>query len=115
MFKDYCTNQSSETLEKLREIASSLNVHTLQLDSSRRCLLRGKIWKALLGVRRLSADYYANLIQKGPSPQFEKIQNDIHRTFKNDSKYHQQVSDDQLIRILNAFVWEQEGTLFPDH
>ncbi|KAH3767193.1 bub2 protein [Pelomyxa schiedti] len=77
-----------------------------------KCSLRGRIWKALLGVRTTSADQYIALIKKGPAPpeHFAQIEKDLDRTFKNDPVFTNTVPVQSLRRVLNAFVYT-----IPDH
>ncbi|KAI9275981.1 rab-GTPase-TBC domain-containing protein [Sporodiniella umbellata] len=70
--------------------------------------LRGKLWKLLLGVNTLSAASYIHLIELGPSALDEKIRNDTFRTMATDTSFLEHVSEDMLIRLLNAFVWTNE-------
>jgi cell cycle arrest protein BUB2 len=63
----------------------------------------------LMGIKSVSAQEYIKLIKKGPSPVFEKIKNDTHRTFKNDSKFWSKVDEGMLVRVLNAFAWKAQG------
>jgi cell cycle arrest protein BUB2 len=41
----------------------------------------------------------------GPSTLDEKIRNDSFRTMTTDASYLENVTEDELIRLLNAFVW----------
>jgi cell cycle arrest protein BUB2 len=94
------------------------------------CTLRGRVWKALLAVNAVSADAYLGLVARGPSSVHEKIRsgagaqcrglsvqadragpgpgarrsNDGFRTFATDVHFKQRVSEDQLLRVLNAFA-----------
>jgi hypothetical protein len=45
--------------------------------------VRALIWKTLLGVERVNADRYCDLIRRGPSDQYQKIRSDSFRTFPN--------------------------------
>ncbi|KAI8916411.1 rab-GTPase-TBC domain-containing protein [Gorgonomyces haynaldii] len=68
--------------------------------------LRTKVWKALLGVYKINAQEYIQLVRRGPSPMMDKIQNDTFRTLKTDEDFTNNVSQDSLTRLLNAFVWK---------
>lgn len=70
--------------------------------------LRGKAWKLLLEVYNISATNYIHLIELGPCPLDEKIRNDTFRTMTTDVDYINKVSEDMLIRLLNAFVWTND-------
>lgn len=108
-------------LEKLRrlvvlegippESTRERSVHTS------RCSLRGRVWKIMLGVKSVDSERYGRLIGKGPAraEMEEKIEKDIRRTLKNNKDYHKRVPDDQLRRILNAYVVsrsEPTGTIY---
>ncbi|KAG2231977.1 hypothetical protein INT48_001286 [Thamnidium elegans] len=71
--------------------------------------LRGNIWKLLLGVYQISATSYIYLVELGPSSLDDKIRNDTFRTMTTDTKFIEHVSEDMLIRVLNAFVWSNDG------
>ncbi|KAJ3272697.1 hypothetical protein HDV01_005333 [Terramyces sp. JEL0728] len=70
--------------------------------------LRASVWKILLGIYKIDALEYINLVYKGPSLYSEKIENDTFRTFSTDKSFTDQVSLAMLTRILNAFVWKLE-------
>ncbi|KAJ3040859.1 hypothetical protein HDV00_010319 [Rhizophlyctis rosea] len=75
-------------------------------SSTSRCSLRGKVWKILLGVYRLSALDYITFIEKGPSEVWDKIKNDTFRTFAKDVEFHERVGESVIARLLNSFVWK---------
>ena len=98
------------------------------------CSLRGRVWKALLAVNTVSADAYIALVERGPSAVHEKIRygrcparpaqrkeewadpcprvgglgcaksNDGFRTFATDVNFKERVTEDQLVRVLNAYA-----------
>ncbi|TPX38484.1 hypothetical protein SeLEV6574_g07765 [Synchytrium endobioticum] len=70
------------------------------------CSLRGRIWKILLGIYRVSAMEYVALIAKGASDVHDKIRNDTFRTLATDRKFLKRVDEGMLSRVLNAFVWK---------
>lgn len=70
---------------------------------------RSTAWKLLLGVESLPAADYLNLIAKGHSVAHEKIRNDTFRTLTTDTGFQEKVKEDQLIRLLDAFVWSHSG------
>lgn len=47
----------------------------------------------------------------GPSSVDEKIRHDTFRTMSTDSDFVEHVSEDMLIRLLNAFVWTSDDSL----
>jgi cell cycle arrest protein BUB2 len=71
--------------------------------------LRGKVWKLFLNVTEISASSYIHLVELGPSSLDDKIRNDTFRTMTTDTKFIEHVSEDMLIRLLNAFVWTNDG------
>ena len=73
--------------------------------------MRGWIWKILLRLcDSVSASCYIKLVERGPSPMDTKIRNDTFRTMTTDASFIEHVSEDMLIRVLNAFVWiSQQG------
>ncbi|KAI8365584.1 rab-GTPase-TBC domain-containing protein [Blakeslea trispora] len=69
------------------------------------------MWKLLLRVKKVSASSYIDLVELGPSELDEKIRNDTFRTMTTDASFLENVTEDSLIRLLNAFVWTCEGKL----
>ncbi|KAI9029703.1 rab-GTPase-TBC domain-containing protein [Phycomyces nitens] len=67
--------------------------------------LRGRVWKLLLLLPNVSASCYINIVHRGPSLMDTKIRNDTFRTMTTDTSFLEHVSEDMLIRVLNAFVW----------
>ena len=105
-----CFDSPAVRLERLRRLVVLEGIppespQERQVHVSR-CSLRGRIWKLLLGVERVDARRYGRLIGRGPAraEMEEKIENDIERTLKNNGEYHDRVPDDQLRRVLNAYV-----------
>lgn len=56
----------------------------------------------------ISANSYITLVERGASSMDDKIRNDTFRTLTTDNDFLEQVSEDMLIRVLNAFVWLNE-------
>lgn len=73
-------------------------------QSSYRCYA----WSILLRVKPTNSSYYVNLIRRGPSAAYTKIRNDTFRTLATDVHYRSKVSEEALIRVLNAFAWRQQ-------
>lgn len=100
---DFCRSLDSRL--KLASASGTLTATLTELP-----LLLNKrptIWKLyLLNSDTLKAQLYKDLVRMGPSRQFDKIHNDIHRTFRHDTRYHAKVTDTALIRVLNTFVWQ---------
>ncbi|TBU65580.1 bub2 protein [Dichomitus squalens] len=67
--------------------------------------LRPRIWKVLLRVRDVSADGFLEYVGRGPCDVREKIRNDTFRTLATDRGFKERVSEDMLVRLLDAFVW----------
>lgn len=107
----------AETIENIinrkhRDIKSAENslllLRQTLLTNSCPAELRGKLWKLLLRVNQISASTYINLVELGPSSHDEKIRHDTFRTMTTDNNYLEHVSEDMLIRLLNAFVWTSD-------
>mmetsp|Transcript_589 Transcript_589/g.1978 ORF Transcript_589/g.1978 Transcript_589/m.1978 type:complete len:355 (+) Transcript_589:129-1193(+) len=69
--------------------------------------LRGTIWKALLGVEEVVVEDYVSLVQRGPSKDYDKIANDVYRTFSQEREYTSRVPRENLVRLLNAYVHDR--------
>ncbi|KAI8147587.1 rab-GTPase-TBC domain-containing protein [Fennellomyces sp. T-0311] len=68
--------------------------------------LRGWVWKIFLRLcTGVSSSCYIRLVHRGPSAMDTKIRNDTFRTMTTDANFIEHVSEDMLIRVLNAFVW----------
>ncbi|KAH9945905.1 bub2 protein [Epithele typhae] len=67
--------------------------------------LRPRIWKVLLRVREISAPAFLEYVGRGPCEVREKIRNDTFRTLATDKGFKERVSEDMLVRLLDAFVW----------
>ncbi|KAI0333485.1 bub2 protein [Cubamyces sp. BRFM 1775] len=67
--------------------------------------LRPRIWKILLRVRDVSAESFLEYVARGPCEVREKIRNDTFRTLATDRGFKERVSEDMLVRLLDAFVW----------
>ncbi|KAI0672982.1 bub2 protein [Trametes maxima] len=76
--------------------------------------LRPRIWKVLLRVRDVSADAFLEYVGRGPCEVREKIRNDTFRTLATDRGFKERVSEDMLVRLLDAFVWRNHG-MSPNH
>eukprot|EP00842_Homolaphlyctis_polyrhiza_P000077 jgi/Hompol1/106/HPOL_002019-RA len=97
-----------ESLRQIRHIIISIGIPDTDSNVVYGCSLRGRVWKALLGIYRISALDYITLVQRGPSLVSEKIQNDTFRTLMTDKAFQSRVSNDMLTRTLNAFVWKAQ-------
>ncbi|KAI9003888.1 rab-GTPase-TBC domain-containing protein [Hyaloraphidium curvatum] len=75
-------------------------------EDGNRCGLRGRVWKALLGVQRISAAEYVTLLERKECDAHDKIRNDAFRTLATDKRFTERVGENVLLRVLNAFVWK---------
>lgn len=100
-----------DALRRLRKLILSDGVpNNIDLRSNRTlCSLRGRIWKALLGVYRISALEYVTLVERGACDVYDKITNDAFRTLPKDKRFRDRVDDGMICRALNAFVWKSKG------
>ncbi|KAF8530535.1 bub2 protein [Hysterangium stoloniferum] len=67
--------------------------------------LRPRVWKILLAVNDVSADEFAGYVARGACSVREKIRNDTFRTLATDRGFKERVSEEMLVRLLEAFVW----------
>ncbi|KAI8891109.1 TBC-domain-containing protein [Backusella circina FSU 941] len=92
--KHFAVEEAEKSLEDLRH---ELMTQACPAES------RAKVWKLLLRITKISTTNYTQLISKGPSILDEKIRNDSFRTMTTDTSYLENVTEDELIRVLNAF------------
>lgn len=64
------------------------------------------MWLILLNAPPLPTDAYLELTKRGPSPAHSKICNDTFRTFKTNPLFKRRVTDNSLVRLLNAVAWK---------
>jgi len=96
-----------ENLSRLRELVL-LKGFPPETQEERRRLddaitLRGRVWKILLRVRKTHPNKYEELINKGPSPCDDVIVLDASRTLNNETEFRERVTNEKLIRVLNAW------------
>jgi hypothetical protein len=91
-FKQILQSKSS-TDKQLRQSLKSIRELILKrgIPSSTQ-KLRGNVWKALLGMYRVSSLEYITLIKRGESPLNDKISNDVFRTCATDKLFSEKVS-----------------------
>ncbi|KAJ1929357.1 CDC16 protein [Tieghemiomyces parasiticus] len=70
--------------------------------------IRSVLWKLTLAVESVSAADYIRWVEMGPSSLAVKIKHDTPRTLATDEDFLGRVEEDQLCRVLNAFVWKSE-------
>jgi hypothetical protein len=111
-------DRKKSAADKLTEVRRQIVVYGLPeetpeerkaLVQAGECTLRGSIWKFLLGVERVDAERYLNLVSRGPSYACESILSDTFRTFPQDVAFQSSVQESMLVRLLNAFVNAQEN------
>jgi len=99
-----------ENLNKLRELILLKGFPQETLEEKRRpddaITLRGRIWKILLRVRKMNPEKYENLVSKGPSGCDDTIVLDATRTLSNETEFRERVTNDKLVRVLNA--WQHD-------
>eukprot|EP01137_Pigoraptor_chileana_P031073 Opistho-2@18382 len=88
-------------LDELRRLVLLEGLPTATADAA---AVRPKLWKIFLRVGAIDADAYIGLVEKGRSSVYDKIRNDTFRTLKSDAVFLSRVSEDKLIRVLNAFA-----------
>jgi len=96
-----------ENLTKLRELLLLSGLPSETLEEKRRLdddiTLRGRIWKILLRVRKTHPEKYEEYVNKGPSSSDSFIVFDSARTLGNEMEFRERVTNDKLIRVLNAW------------
>lgn len=68
------------------------------------------VWKLFLGVGKLNATAYAELLSRGASSAHEMIRSDAGRTFRSDARFCKAVGPDQIVRVLNALRHHKNET-----
>mmetsp|Transcript_23386 Transcript_23386/g.92935 ORF Transcript_23386/g.92935 Transcript_23386/m.92935 type:complete len:310 (-) Transcript_23386:1175-2104(-) len=104
--------EANARLEKLKELILWEGLPDSASDGGfcGRGSLRGTVWKALLGVADVNVDEYLQLVDKGASNDYQKIFNDVYRTFSKHEEYTSRVPREMLVRLLNAFVHYRGNT-----
>ena len=93
---------SSESLSLLRHSILTSGVSATKEGMSD---YRIYLWLALLNIAPLPTDSYLSIIQRGRSPSYNKIANDVFRTLATDTLFKRRVTDASLTRVLNATAW----------
>ncbi|EGF99115.1 uncharacterized protein MELLADRAFT_45808 [Melampsora larici-populina 98AG31] len=93
---DHEIDQAHQSLRRL--------ILTDPYDEEEATHLRSTTWKILLGALDCKAEYYFDLVSRPPSAWYKKITNDTFRTLATDSSFQTRVSDQMLVRLLEAFV-----------
>lgn len=95
---------SSDLEAKLTEIRKAILIFGIPDTSNSSDGLRCKTYKLLLGVDRVDADEYLQMVEKKQSEKYTKTKDDAFRTFKGDEVARARITDAQLVRFLNAFT-----------
>ncbi|KAJ2324423.1 CDC16 protein, partial [Coemansia sp. RSA 2681] len=66
--------------------------------------LRSTLWLAMLEVRGVAPDGYAQALRRCPSPSADKINNDAFRTLAADAEFRAHVATASIVRVLNALL-----------
>jgi len=102
-FKDGPPNDSVDAgLALLRH-----SILTSRVDATKEGMsdYRIYLWLALLNIPPIPTDDYLALVNRGRSPAYEKISNDVFRTLATDTLFKRRVTDASLTRVLNATAW----------
>lgn len=83
-------------------------VEGLTISKDGHCSYRNYVWSILLRVGPTKSAAYLRFVGKGPSNAYSKIRNDTFRTMTTDTNFRAKVSEDSLIRVLNAFAWKRQ-------
>jgi cell cycle arrest protein BUB2 len=96
-----------ENLNKLRELVLLKGFPQETNEEKRRAddaiTLRGRVWKILLRVRKMNPSKYEELVSLGPSGCDDTIVLDATRTLSNEQEFRERVTNDTLVRVLNAW------------
>ncbi|KAJ2072270.1 CDC16 protein [Coemansia sp. RSA 2337] len=66
--------------------------------------LRSTLWLAMLEVRQVPPEGYAQALRRCPSPSADKINNDAFRTLAADAEFRAHVTTASIVRVLNALL-----------
>ncbi|KAJ2252741.1 CDC16 protein [Coemansia sp. RSA 455] len=66
--------------------------------------LRSTLWLAMLEVRQVPPEGYAQALRRCPSPSADKINNDAFRTLAADTEFRAHVTTASIVRVLNALL-----------
>ena len=102
------SDDSAALNQTLSTIRSTILFHGIPITphppSSPSPSLRGRLWQILLGLGPISADKYIALVRRGKCDKYSKIRGDSFRTFPQDSQFTAAVAEEEIVRVLNAFV-----------
>ncbi|KIJ40942.1 hypothetical protein M422DRAFT_48953 [Sphaerobolus stellatus SS14] len=97
------TNDVVEGVKRLRRL-----ILVEGIPSAADPTLRSRIWKIFLRVNDISSDEFASYVSRGPCSVRDKIRNDTFRTLATDRGFKERVSEEMLVRLLEAFVWRNQ-------
>ena len=102
------SDDSTAFSQTLSTIRSAILFHgipnTPHPPSSPTPSLRGRLWQILLGLGAISAANYIALVRRGKCDKYGKIRSDTFRTFPQDNQFTAAVREEEIVRVLNAFV-----------
>ena len=109
LFSSYASSDAASFNEQLSAIRSHILFHGIppsptSSSSPSSSSLRGRLWCVFLGVGPVSSQSYVALIGRGRSEKYAKIRGDSFRTFPQDAQFTARVKEEEIVRVLNAFV-----------
>lgn len=99
------TNQSFDQLRRL------IITDGLEQTEDGICSSRLYAWLVLLQTQPIDYEQYAALLERGASPAYQKIQDDVHRTMATDPHFIKRVTKSSLTRVLNTVAWSTHDKL----
>ena len=120
LFAAYAASDASSFNAHLTSIRSSILFHGIPptpspspspspSPPSHTPSLRGRLWQVFLGLGPISASTYISLTSLGRCAQYAKIRGDSFRTFPQDEQFVGRVREEEIVRLLNAFVHQHGG------
>ncbi|KAJ2821728.1 CDC16 protein, partial [Coemansia furcata] len=94
--------QVGATLRELRAVVAANGGLPLGDGDGQR--VRATLWLAMLEVRHVAPDGYAQALIRCPSPSADKINNDAFRTLAADAEFRAHVTTASIVRVLNALL-----------
>ncbi|GAA96411.1 uncharacterized protein L969DRAFT_95740 [Mixia osmundae IAM 14324] len=99
-------SKAGDPQKTLKALRKTVLLEGLPDDEDVLTRTRPLTWKLFLGLTgSLSVSQYIELVSRGASPASEKIRNDTFRTLATDNAFKERVSEEMLVRLLDAFVW----------
>ncbi|KAJ2745563.1 CDC16 protein [Coemansia sp. BCRC 34301] len=91
----------SSSMRELRGMVAANGGLPLGSDDRR---LRSTMWLAMLEVRGVAPEGYAQALRRCPSASADKINNDAFRTLAADAEFRAHVTTASIVRVLNALL-----------